>query len=204
MAAADLPLSRPVPRNYQTVWDWITTTDHKRIGLLYLWTTMAFFLVGGLMALVMRTQLAQPNNTLVTASQYNQLFTMHGTTMIFLFTIPVWSAFGNFMLPLMIGAKDMAFPRINAFAYWLIPLGGLVMYSGFFFGGAASAGWTGYAPLADSKLYTPQAGQDLWILGLYIVGIASVMGAVNFLVTIHQMRAPGMTWFRLPPFVCAI
>jgi cytochrome c oxidase subunit 1 len=146
MATAELPLSRPTYRGYQTVWDWITTTDHKRIGLLYLWTTMAFFLVGGLMALLIRTQLAEPNNDLLTASQYNQLFTMHGTTMIFLFVIPVWSAFGNFMLPLMIGAKDMAFPRINAFAFWLIPLGGLVMYSGFFLGGSAAAGWPGYVP----------------------------------------------------------
>ncbi len=203
MAAIDLPLSRPASRRYQGVWDWITTTDHKRIGLLYLYTTFFFFLVGGLMALLIRTQLAQPNGDLLTASQYNQLFTMHGTTMIFLFVVPVWSAFGNYMLPLMLGAKDMAFPRINAFAYWLIPLGGLVMYSGFFFGGSAADGWTGYVPLAE-KLYSPQVGQDLWILGLHIVGIASVMGAVNFLVTIHRMRAPGMTWFRLPLFVWAM
>lgn len=203
MATAEFPLSQPLPRRYQGVWEWVTTTDHKRIGLLYLFTTFAFFLIGGLMALLMRTQLAQPNNTILTASQYDQLFTIHGTTMIFLFVIPVWSAFGNFMLPLMIGAKDMAFPRINAFAFWLIPLGGMVMYSGFFFGGSASAGWTGYVPLTE-KLYSPQVGQDLWSQGLLILGISSVMGAVNFLVTIHRMRAPGMTWFRLPLFVWAI
>ncbi len=203
MATAEFPLSQPLPRRYQGVWEWVTTTDHKRIGLLYLFTTFAFFLIGGLMALLMRTQLAQPNNTLLTASQYDQLFTIHGTTMIFLFVIPVWSAFGNFMLPLMIGAKDMAFPRINAFAFWLIPLGGMVMYSGFFFGGSAAAGWTGYVPLTE-KLYSPQVGQDLWSQGLLILGISSVMGAVNFLVTIHRMRAPGMTWFRLPLFVWAI
>jgi cytochrome c oxidase subunit 1 len=203
MATAEFPLSQPLPRRYQGVWEWVTTTDHKRIGLLYLFTTFAFFLIGGLMALLMRTQLAQPNNTILTASQYDQLFTIHGTTMIFLFVIPVWSAFGNFMLPLMIGAKDMAFPRINAFAFWLIPLGGMVMYSGFFFGGSAAAGWTGYVPLTE-KLYSPQVGQDLWSQGLLILGISSVMGAVNFLVTIHRMRAPGMTWFRLPLFVWAI
>lgn len=203
MATAEFPLSQPLPRRYQGVWEWVATTDHKRIGLLYLFTTLAFFLIGGLMALLMRTQLAQPNNTILTASQYDQLFTIHGTTMIFLFVIPVWSAFGNFMLPLMIGAKDMAFPRINAFAFWLIPLGGMVMYSGFFFGGSASAGWTGYVPLTE-KLYSPQVGQDLWSQGILILGISSVMGAVNFLVTIHRMRAPGMTWFRLPLFVWAI
>ncbi|MGH7610887.1 MAG: cytochrome c oxidase subunit I [Candidatus Dormibacteria bacterium] len=203
MATVDLPLSRPVPGAYSKVWDWITTTDHKRIGILYLYTTLIFFMIGGLMALLIRTQLAQPNNNLLTAQQYNQLFTMHGTTMIFLFVIPVWSGFGNFMVPLMIGAKDMAFPRINAFAFWLVPLGGIVMYSGFFFGGSAAAGWTGYVPLTE-KLYSPQVGQDLWILGLHILGISSVMGAVNFLTTIHRMRAKGMTWYRLPLFVWAM
>ena len=200
MSTADLPLAHPVPRSYGKVWEWVTTTDHKRIAILYFFTTFTFFLIGGLMALLIRTQLAQPNGNLLTASQYDQLFTMHGTTMIFLFVIPVWSAFGNYMVPLMIGAKDMAFPRINAFAFWLVPLGGLVMYSGFFFGGSAAAGWTGYVPLTE-KLYSPQVGQDLWILGLHIIGISSVMGAVNFLVTIHRLRAPGMTWFRIPLFV---
>ncbi|MGH7609206.1 MAG: cytochrome c oxidase subunit I [Candidatus Dormibacteria bacterium] len=203
MATAEIPLSRPVPGAYNKVWEWVTTTDHKRIAILYLYTTIFFFLIGGLMALLIRTQLAQPNNTLVTPAQYDQLFTMHGTTMIFLFVIPVWSGFGNFMVPLMIGAKDMAFPRINAFAFWLVPLGGLVMYSGFFFGGSAAAGWTGYVPLTE-KLYSPQVGQDLWILGLHILGISSVMGAVNFLTTIHRMRAPGMTWYRIPLFVWAM
>ncbi|MGH7666106.1 MAG: cytochrome c oxidase subunit I [Candidatus Dormibacteria bacterium] len=204
MATADIPLTRPVPRPYEKVWEWVTTTDHKRIAILYLFTTFIFFFIGGLMALLMRTQLAEPNNNLLTAQQYDQLFTIHGTTMIFLFVIPVWSAFGNFMVPLMIGAKDMAFPRINAFAFWLVPLGGLVMYSGFLLpGGAASDGWTGYVTLAE-KLYTPQVGQDVWILGLHILGISSVMGAVNFLVTIHRLRAPGMTWFRIPLFVWAM
>ncbi len=203
MATIEIPLTRPVPRRYHGLLDWITTTDHKKIATMYFYFTFVFFLIGGLMALLIRTQLAQPNNDFLTASQYNQLFTMHGTTMIFLFVIPVWSGFANYMVPLMIGAHDMAFPRINAFALWLIPLGGLVMYSGFLFGGSAAAGWTGYVPLAG-KLYSPQVGQDLWILGLHILGISSVMGAVNFLVTIHRLRAPGMTWFRLPLFVWAV
>ncbi len=203
MSTADIPLTREAPRSYGKVWEWVTTTDHKKIAVLYFYATFTFFLIGGLMALLIRTQLAQPNNKFLTATQYDQLFTMHGTTMIFLFVIPVWSAFGNFMVPLMIGAKDMAFPRINAFAFWLLPLSGIVMYSGFFFGGAAQAGWTGYVPLSE-KLYSPEVGQDLWILGLHIIGISSVMGAVNFLVTIHRMRAPGMTWYRIPLFVWAM
>ncbi|HVA21443.1 MAG TPA: cytochrome c oxidase subunit I [Candidatus Micrarchaeia archaeon] len=203
MATADLPVARPLPRTYSGLAAWLTTVDHKRIAVLYFIATGGFFLVGGLMALLIRTQLAQPDNTFLTGSQYNQLVTMHGTTMIFLFVIPIWSAFGNYMVPLMIGARDMAFPRINAFAFWLLPLGGLVMYSGFLFGGTAAAGWTGYVPLTE-KLYSPQVGQDLWILGLHIIGVSSVMGAANFLVTIHRMRAPGMTWFRLPLFVWAM
>ncbi|HUY97694.1 MAG TPA: cytochrome c oxidase subunit I [Verrucomicrobiae bacterium] len=203
MATAELPLAHPAPRTYSGLAGWLTTVDHKRIGIMYFVSTGAFFLVGGLMALLMRTQLAQPNNTFLTASQYNQLMTMHGTTMVFLVMVPVWSAFGNYMVPLMIGARDMAFPRINALAFWLLPLGAAVMYSGFLFGGSAAAGWTGYVPLTE-KLYSPQVGQDLWILGLHIVGVSSVMGAANFLVTIHRMRAPGMTWFRLPVFVWAV
>src|SRR2546428_112515 len=130
--------------------------------------------------------------------------TLHGTTMIFLWIIPVFSGFGNYFVPLMIGARDMAFPRINAFSYWLIPLGGLTKYSGLLTKtGAAAAGWTGYVPLTE-KAYAIGIGQDLWILGLHILGISSIMGAINFLVTIHNMRAPGMTWFRLPLFVWSI
>ncbi len=203
MATADLPIARPVPRTYSGVAEWLTTVDHKRIGIMYFVATAGFFAVGGLMALLIRTQLAQPDNTFLSASQYNQLVTMHGTTMIFLFVIPIWSGFGNYMVPLMIGARDMAFPRINALSFWLLLLGGAVMYSGFLFGGSAAAGWTGYVPLTE-KLYSPQVGQDLWILGIHIIGISSVMGAANFLVTIQRMRAPGMTWFRLPLFVWAM
>ena len=180
---------------------WLTTTDHKKIGILYLYTTFIFFLIAGVMALLMRTQLSTPANTFLTPRLYNEIMTLHGTTMIFLWIIPIFSGFGNFLVPLLIGARDMAFPRINAFSYWLIPLAGIVMYSGLLLPtGAAAAGWTGYTPLAERQ-YAVGLGHDLWILGLHLLGISSIMGAINFLVTIHNMRAPGMTWFRLPLFV---
>jgi cytochrome c oxidase subunit 1 len=201
-------ISAPMPRaRFAARWDknrgvlgWITTVDHKKIAIMYLYTTFFFFLVGGAMALLVRIQLAEPQNKFLTPDQYNQIFTMHGTTMIFLWIIPVLSGFGNYFVPLMIGARDMAFPRINALSFWLIPLGGLVMYSGFLFGGTGSAGWTGYVPLTE-KAYSPQVGQDLWIIGLHLLGIGSMLGGINFLATIHNMRAPGMTWTRLPLFV---
>ncbi|HEY8756697.1 MAG TPA: cytochrome c oxidase subunit I [Candidatus Dormibacteraeota bacterium] len=204
-------ISAPVPRaRFAARWDknrgvlgWITTVDHKKIAIMYLYTTFFFFLVGGVMALLVRIQLAEPQNKFLTPAQYNQIFTMHGTTMIFLWIIPVLSGFGNYFVPLMIGARDMAFPRINALSFWLIPLGGMVMYSGFLFGGSGSAGWTGYVPLTE-KAYTPQVGQDLWIIGLHLLGVASMLGGINFLATIHNMRAPGMTWTRLPLFVWSV
>jgi cytochrome c oxidase subunit I len=192
---------QPKASKLATISAWLTTTDHKKIGILYLYTTFIFFLVAGVMALLMRTQLSAPANTFLTPRLYNEIMTLHGTTMIFLWIIPVFSGFGNFFVPLLIGARDMAFPRINAFSYWLIPLGGIVMYSGLLLPtGAAAAGWTGYTPLAERQ-YAVGLGQDLWIVGLHLLGISSIMGAINFLVTIHNMRAPGMTWFRLPLFV---
>jgi cytochrome c oxidase subunit I len=204
MAVMDAPLPRAQAASR---WDkkkgiisWLTTVDHKKLGILYLYTTFFFFLVGGIMALLVRIQLAEPQNKFLTPAQYNQIFTMHGTTMIFLWVIPVFAGFGNYLVPLMIGARDMAFPRINALSYWLIPLGGLTMYAGFLFGGTGDAGWTGYVPLTE-KQYSPQVGQDLWILGLHTLGISSMLGGINFLATIHNMRAKGMTWFRLPLFV---
>jgi cytochrome c oxidase subunit I len=201
-------ISTPMPRTrFAARWDkrrgvlgWITTVDHKKIAIMYLYTTFFFFLVGGVMALLIRIQLAEPQNKFLTPEQYNQIFTMHGTTMIFLWIIPVFAGFGNYFVPLMIGARDMAFPRLNALSFWLIPIGGLVMYSGFVFGGTAAAGWTGYVPLTE-KTYSPQVGQDLWIIGLHLLGISSMLGGINFLATIHNMRAPGMTWARLPLFV---
>jgi cytochrome c oxidase subunit 1 len=206
MAVMDAPLPRA---QVASRWDknkgllsWLTTVDHKKLGILYLYTTFFFFLVGGIMALLVRIQLAEPENKFLTPAQYNQIFTMHGTTMIFLWIIPVFAGFGNYVLPLMIGARDMAFPRINALSYWLIPLGGMTMYAGFVFGGTGDAGWTGYVPLTE-KQYSPQVGQDLWILGIHTLGISSMLGGVNMLATIHNMRAKGMTWFRLPLFVWA-
>src|SRR2546427_10482706 len=200
---ASIALPRQAARRSAVV-EWLTTVDHKKIGILYLYTTFFFFLVGGIMALLMRTQLAVGNNHFLAPQTYNEIMTLHGTTMIFLWIIPVFSGFGNYFVPLMIGARDMAFPRINAFSFWLIPLGGLTMYSGLLTKtGAAAAGWTGYVPLTE-KAYAVGIGQDLWILGLHILGISSIMGAINFLVTIHDMRAPGMTWFRLPLFVWSI
>ncbi len=201
-------ITTPVPQaRFAARWDksrgvlgWITTVDHKKIAIMYLYTTFFFFLVGGVMALLVRIQLAEPQNKFLTPAQYNQIFTMHGTTMIFLWIIPVLAGFGNYFVPLMIGARDMAFPRVNALSFWLIPVGGLVMYSGFLFGGTGSAGWTGYVPLTE-KAYSPQVGQDLWIIGLHLLGVGSMLGGINFLATIHNMRAPGMTWTRLPLFV---
>ncbi|MGI8607954.1 MAG: cytochrome c oxidase subunit I [Candidatus Dormibacteria bacterium] len=194
--------------------DYLSTVDHKKIALMYLWTTFAFFVVGGLLALAVRTQLAIPANTFLKPQVYNQVFTMHGTTMIFLFVIPMWSGFGNYFVPLQIGARDMAFPRINAFSYWLIPIGAAVLFAGFLVppsithgircaGGAGSAGWTGYVPLTE-KQYACSLGQDFWILGLHILGVSSILGAINFLVTILNMRAPGMTLFRMPLFTWSI
>jgi cytochrome c oxidase subunit I len=204
MATADIamPHARPRTRIDKTrgVLGWITTVDHKRLGIMYLYTTFFFFVVGGIMALLVRIQLAEPKNTFLSPEQYNEIFTMHGTTMIFLWIIPVLAGFGNYIVPLMIGARDMAFPRINALSFWLIPLGGLVMYSGFLFGGTGAAGWTGYVPLTE-KAYSPQVGQDLWILGIHLLGIGSMLGGINFLATIHNMRTKGMTWTRIPLFV---
>jgi cytochrome c oxidase subunit I len=202
---APLPQARHAVRwdKNKGIMSWLTTVDHKKIGIMYLYTTFFFFVVGGIMALLVRVQLAEPKNKFLTEAQYNQIFTMHGTTMIFLWVIPVLAGFGNYVVPLMIGARDMAFPRINALSYWLIPLGGLVMYSGFLFGGTGDAGWTGYVPLTE-KQYSPQVGQDLWILGLHLLGVSSMLGGINFLATIHNMRAKGMTWFRLPLFVWSI
>jgi cytochrome c oxidase subunit 1 len=183
---------------------WITTVDHKRIGVLYIATSLVFFGLGGIMALLMRAQLATPDEKFVTKDSYSQLFTMHGTTMIFLVVVPIFAGFGNFLVPLMIGARDMAFPRLNAFSYWMFVFGGLVLYSSFLSnGGAPKCGWTCYAPLSE-KAYTPGNGTDLWILSLHLLTIASFTGAINFIATIVNMRAPGMSWMRMPLFIWAI
>jgi cytochrome c oxidase subunit 1 len=185
------------------VTSWLTTVDHKRIGLLYICTSLVFFAFGGILALLLRTQLATPNEHVLTKGSYNEVLTIHGTTMIFLVVVPVLAGFGNYLVPLMIGARDMAFPRLNALSYWLYLLGGVVLMLSFFAkGGAAQAGWTSYVPL--STLHEPGHGQDLWILGLHILSIASLTGAINIVVTVHNMRAPGMSWMRIPLFVWSI
>jgi cytochrome c oxidase subunit 1 len=183
---------------------WLTTVDHKRIGILYIVTAVGFFCAGGIMALLMRAQLAVPNEHFLTRSSYNEVMTIHGTTMIFLVVVPILAGFGNFIVPLMIGAPDMAFPRLNALSYWLYLLGGVTLYASFFAkGGPSQAGWTAYVPLSE-RFFTPGHGVDLWILSLHILTIASVAGAINFMVTIHNMRAPGMSWMRMPLFVWAV
>ncbi len=187
------------PRQSKRWVDWVTTTDHKKIGIMYLVLTFVFFCLGGVEALMMRLQLSVPNNTLLTSEHYNQLLTLHGTTMIFLFVVPVMAGFGNYFLPLMIGARDMAFPRLNALSFWLLALGGVVFYATLFWK-PPDAGWWSYPPLSES-LYSPSGGQDAWIFLIHITGVSSLVGAVNFYATIVNMRAPGMTWGRLPLFV---
>jgi cytochrome c oxidase subunit 1 len=183
---------------------WVTTTDHKRIGILYVVTALVFFAAGGILALLMRAQLATPDETFITKNAYNELFTIHGTTMIFLFIVPLWAGFANFLVPLMLGARDMAFPRLNAASYWFFLFGGLTMFLSFLAsGGAAKAGWYSYPPLSEDA-FSPGTGQDIWILSLHLVAISSLLGAINFLCTIHNMRAPGMSWMRLPLFVWTI
>jgi cytochrome c oxidase subunit I len=178
----------------------LTTTDHKTIGLLYLVTSFVFFLAAGLMAEIMRAELAQPGLQVVSAEQYNQLFTMHGTIMMFLFAPPAAFGFANFIMPLQIGAPDMSFPRLNAFSYWLYLFGGLTVMGGFLTPqGAASFGWFAYAPL-NNIIHSPHLGADLWILGLTAAGLGTILGAVNFITTIICLRAPGMTMFRMPIF----
>src|SRR3954467_6215301 len=188
------------------LYEWVATTDHKKIGILYIVNSFIFFFIAGLLALGVRSELAVPGLQFVRDENvYNQLFTMHGTAMIFLFIIPMLAGFGNYVVPLQIGAPDMAFPRINALSFWLLPLGGILMFSGFLTGGAAAAGWTSYSPLAqDRPLGMQGSGEDLWITGLVLIGTASILGAVNFLVTIFKMRAPGMTMFRMPILVWTV
>ncbi len=190
-------------RERQSGWlEWLTTTDHKKIGIMYLFATFVFFIIGGVEALVMRLQLAQPNGTVVTPETYNGLVTMHGTTMVFLFVVPVLAGFGNYMVPLMIGARDMAFPRLNALSFWLLIFGGMAFYTSIFFD-PPRAGWTMYTPLSDD-VYSPSGGVDAWIFLIHLTGISSLLGAINFVATIHNMRAKGMSWGRMPLFIWTI
>ncbi|MEO6505156.1 MAG: cytochrome c oxidase subunit I [Terrimesophilobacter sp.] len=180
---------------------WLTTTDHKKIGYLYLITSFIYFCLGGVMALVMRTQLFEPGlQILQTKEQYNQLFTMHGTIMLLMFATPLFAGFANVIMPLQIGAPDVAFPRLNAFAYWLYSFGSLIAVGGFLTPqGAADFGWFAYTPLSTST-FSPGLGGDLWVFGLAMSGFGTILGGVNFITTIITMRAPGMTMFRMPIF----
>src|SRR6201997_292561 len=190
------------PRQTHRWLDWVLTTDHKKIGIMYLVTTFVFFGMGGVEALMMRLQLGVPNNSLVTSEHYNQLLTLHGTTMIFLFVVPVMAGFGNYFVPLMIGARDMAFPRLNAMSFWLLLFGGIVFYCTLFFN-PPEAGWWSYPPLSSIQ-FSPSGGQDAWIFLIHLTGISSLLGAINFYATIVNMRAPGMSWGLLPLFIWAI
>ncbi|MGH7561670.1 MAG: cytochrome c oxidase subunit I [Gemmatimonadales bacterium] len=182
------------------IWSWITTVDHKRIGILYGTTAFIFFLLGGLEALLMRIQLMKPDNDWISPELFNQLFTMHGTTMIFLGVMPLSAMFFNYIIPLQIGARDVAFPRLNAFSYWVFLLGGLFINVSFLVNAAPNGGWFGYANLTE-RPYSPGLNIDFWLLGLQILGVASMAAALNFFVTIVNLRAPGMKMLRMPMFV---
>jgi hypothetical protein len=182
------------------VWKWMVTTDHKVIGNLYFVTSMVFFLFGGILAMAMRAELAFPGMQYLSYETFNQFFTMHGTIMLLLFATPLFAGFANAIMPLQIGAPDVAFPRLNMIAYWFYLFGGLIASAGFLSpSGAASFGWFAYAPLNDA-INSPGVGGDLWIMGLYMAGLGTILGAVNFTTTILCMRAPGMTMFRMPIF----
>ncbi|RLV55947.1 cytochrome c oxidase subunit I [Aeromicrobium phragmitis] len=192
-----LPRERTIGQKIVTI---LTTTDHKLIGKLYLLTSFAFFLLGGVLALIIRAELARPGSQIVGDETYNQLFTMHGTIMLLLFATPLFFGFANMIVPIQIGAPDVAFPRLNMFSYWMFLFGGLITVSGFIVpGGAAAFGWFAYLPLSDS-IHTPGMGGDLWVMGLYMAGLGTILGGVNFITTIFTMRAPGMTMFRMPIF----
>ena len=183
---------------------WLLTTDHKLIGVMYIWLAFCFFAIGGVFALMMRTQLAGPALHVLRPEVYNQIMTLHGSFMIFFFTIPILAGIGNYVVPIQIGARDMAFPRVNAVSFWLlIPAGLLMLTSLFLHGGSAAAGWTSYPPLTDRQ-YSPGPGVDLWILGLHLAGMSSILGAINFVVTILNLRAPGMTMFKMPMFCWSV
>jgi cytochrome c oxidase subunit I len=204
MVAVPKPLPRPKTYLKGGIADWLTTTDHKKIAILYGFTTLLFFIAGGIEALMLRIQLMRPDNTFLSASWYNQLFTMHGTTMIFLVVMPAGiNFFGMYLTPLQIGARDVAFPRLNALSYWIFLVGGLFLYSSFIWRAAPNAGWFGYANLTEMK-YSPGFNEDFWMIGLQVLGASSLMNAINIFVTIVNTRAKGMTFMRMPLFTWTI
>ncbi len=188
------------PTGYTGLWGWITTVDHKRIGVLYGVTAFIMFLIAGLEAGAIRAQLAQPDSTLIGPETFNRLFTMHATAMVFMVIMPLSASFFNFVVPLAIGARDVAFPRLNAFSYWVFLFGVLLMHASFLVGQVPDAGWFSYANLT-STTYSPNDGLDFWALGLLVLGVSSVAAALNFMVTIINMRCPGMTMMRMPVFI---
>jgi cytochrome c oxidase subunit 1 len=195
-----VPASRPQTSKGRVLASWMSSTDHKVIGYMYLITSFVFFGIGGIMALIMRAELAKPGLQVVSNEQFNQLFTMHGTVMLLLFATPLFVGFGNVIMPLQIGSPDVAFPRMNMFSFYLFLFGGLITISGFLTpGGAASFGWYAYSPLSNA-IRSPEIGGDLWIMGLVLSGLGTILGGVNFVTTIFCMRAPGMTMFRMPIF----
>jgi cytochrome c oxidase subunit I len=212
MASIDYPLEHPRSRQgefsfSETLYRWVATVDHKRLGLMYIVTALVFMVIAGLMASVIRMQLSFPNNHVVGPETFNRLFTMHGTTMVFLVGMPFIAGFSNYLVPLMIGARDMAFPRLNAFGYWIFLFGGLLLYFSYIGGGGLSGhgsapdvGWFAYAPLT-SKAFSRGASTDFWILGILVAGIGSVASSLNVIVTTISMRCPGMTLTRMPMFV---
>ncbi len=190
----------PSPQTDRGRLHWISSVDHKQIGIMYLWMALLFFIIGGLEAMLIRAQLSLPNNYIISPEVYSQVFTMHGTTMIFLALMPVLLGLGVYFVPLMIGANEMAFPRLNAFSFWITFLGGTLLYFSFFAGGAPNAGWFNYAPLSE-KTYTPNVGVDYYTVGLILTGIGSIGAALNFAVTILSMRAKQMSLKMMPMFV---
>jgi cytochrome c oxidase subunit 1 len=205
MASTALPQSRTAkpPKEDVGFWSWFSTVDHKKLGIMYIGLSMFFFIVAGIEALMIRLELAAPGRQLFTPAFYNQLFTMHGTSMIFLFVIPILTGFGNYFMPLQIGAADIAFPRVNALGFWVLAAGGILMYASPILATFPDAGWTGYPPLSNS-VFSPSRGIDFWIVGLQVLGVSSLMAAVNFIVTIFNMRAPGMTLMKMPLFTWAL
>ncbi|HYB80087.1 MAG TPA: cbb3-type cytochrome c oxidase subunit I, partial [Mycobacterium sp.] len=201
---SDLEVRRPFPPRLgpkgDLLYKVITTTDHKMIGIMYMVACFIFFFIGGLMALLIRLELARPGLQFLSNEQYNQLFTMHGTAMLLFYATPIVFGFANLVLPLQIGSPDVAFPRLNALSFWLFVFGALIALSGFIMpGGAADFGWTAYTPLSTA-VHTPGLGGDLWILGVGVGGLGTILGAVNMITTVVCLRAPGMTMFRMPIF----
>jgi len=202
--AVPAPVGKPKKSLGSVAVSWITSTDHKTIGYMYLMLSTFWFIVAGAFALVMRAELASPGLQIVSLEQYNQLFTMHGTIMLFLFATPLFVGYGNIIMPLQIGAPDVAFPRLNMLGFWLFAFGGLIVAAGFFTpGGAASFGWFAYAPLSNA-VFSPEVGGSLWLLGLTMGGLGTILGSANFVTTIYCMRAPGMTMFRMPIFTWTV